>query len=99
GLARTTDRGLEAIATYAVGIGVSRELLAEAGENMVERAHRLGLVVHVFTYADDHPLELDPQRSYTEAFDLGIDGVVSDFPETAVKARDRWEARQARPTA
>lgn len=96
GLARTTDRGLEAIATYAVGIGVSRQLLAECGDELVERAHRRGLVVHVYTFADDDPLELDPQAGYRGALELGIDGLVTDFPDSAVRARTAWESERAR---
>lgn len=96
GLARTTDRGLEAIATYAVGIGVSRQLLAECGDELVERAHRRGLVVHVYTFADDDPLQPDPQAAYRSALELGIDGLVTDFPDSAVKARTVWEGERAR---
>jgi glycerophosphoryl diester phosphodiesterase len=93
GLDRTTDRGLEAIATYAVGIGVSRQLLAEVGEDLVERAHRRGLVVHVFTFADDDPFELDPQASYRAALQLGVDALISDFPDAAARAREDWETQ------
>ena len=97
GLARCTDRGLEAIATYAVGIGVSRELLADAGEDLIERAHRRGLVVHVYTFADDDPRTPDPAASYKGALDLGVDALITDFPDSAARARDAWEA--ARPAA
>lgn len=96
GIARTSDRGLEAIATYAVGIGVSRQLLAECGDELVERAHRRGLVVHVYTFADDDPLDPDPQAGYRAALELGIDGLVSDFPDSAVQARTAWESERAR---
>ncbi len=96
GLARITERGLEAIATYAVGIGVSRELLAEAGDELIERAHRRGLVVHVFTFADDDPFETNPTAAYTAALDLGVDGLVTDFPEAATRARGLWEAQPRR---
>lgn len=96
GLARTSDRGLEAIATYAVGIGVSRQLLAECGDELVERAHRRGLVVHVYTFADDDPLEPDPQAEYRSVLELGVDGLVSDFPDSAIQARTSWESERAR---
>jgi glycerophosphoryl diester phosphodiesterase len=90
GLARCTDRGLEAIATYAVGIGISRELLAQVGDDVVARAHRRGLVVHVYTFADDDPRDRDPQASYGRALRLGIDGLITDFPDSAVRARNTW---------
>ena len=90
GLMRCTDRGLEAIATYAVGIGVSRELVAEVGGDLFARAHARGLVVHVYTFADDAPSQPDPQMAYDAALQLGADALITDFPDSAVRARDRW---------
>lgn len=94
GLARCTERGLEAVATYAAGIGVSRELLAAVGDDLIARAHARGLVVHVYTFTDD--TDLDPAGSYTEALDLGADALITDFPDGALKARSAWAQSKTR---
>lgn len=91
GLARCSERGLEAIATYAVGIGISRQLLDEVGGDVIARAHALGLVVHVYTF--DQPVSEAPGAMadpYVEALDLGADALITDFPADAVAARGRW---------
>lgn len=88
GLARCTDRGLEAIATYAAGIGISRDLLMAVGDDLVARAQARGLVVHLYTFADDQ-LE-DAQGEYTAALELGVDALITDFPDAARAARTRW---------
>ncbi len=93
GLARCTDRGLEAIATYAAGIGISRELLEAVGDDLVARAQARGLVVHVYTFADDQ-LD-DPPATYAAALQLGVDGLITDFPEAARTARNQWLAAGA----
>ena len=68
----------------------------------VRRAHRAGLVVHPYTFRRENaflPLELrsgsDPAAyghiaaEYEQFFELGVDGVFSDHPETAVRARKK----------
>lgn len=90
GLARCTERGLEAIATYAAGIGISRDLLAAVGDDLIARAHARGLVVHVYTFADD--TDLDPAGSYASALTLGADALITDFPDGALRARTAWSA-------
>lgn len=93
GLQRCTDRGLEAIATYAAGIGISRELLAAVGDDLVARAQARGLAVHLYTFADD--TDLDPAGSYERALDLGVDALITDFPDGALAARTAWSASRS----
>lgn len=88
GISRCTERGLEAIATYAAGLGISRELLAAVGDDLISRAQARGLVVHVYTFADDR--DADPAGSYAHALGLGVDALITDFPDRALAARDRW---------
>jgi glycerophosphoryl diester phosphodiesterase len=60
--------------------------------SLVRRAHRRGLEVHTWTFRNE-PRRLaadfggDPAAEYGLLFALGVDGVFSDFPDTAVAAR------------
>ena len=63
--------------------------------SLIPRAHRRGLLVHTWTFRNE-PRRLaadyggDPLREYLQFFRLGIDGVFSDFTDTAVEARRRF---------
>lgn len=67
-----------------------RVLLPETG--LVKAAHAAGLYIHTWTFRNE-PKRLasdfkgDPAAEYKLFFGLGVDGLFSDFPETAVKAR------------
>ena len=92
-------RNLADIAKYADAVGPwKRHILRDVGEsklqqtNLIERAHTVGLRVHAYTFRNEVPTlapqyEKDPLREYRQFFELGIDGVFSDFPDTAVAAR------------
>jgi glycerophosphoryl diester phosphodiesterase len=69
--------------------------------SFVDDAHRAGLVVHPYTFRNENqflPLELrssaDPNAygdaisEYEQFFALGVDGLFSDNPDTAVEARE-----------
>lgn len=61
--------------------------------DVVKNAHAAGLQVHSWTFRSE-PKRLasnfngDPAAEYRAFLALGIDGLFSDFPDTAVKARD-----------
>jgi glycerophosphoryl diester phosphodiesterase len=60
--------------------------------DLIRRAHRKGLVIHTWTFRnEDRFLASDydgnPLKEYRQFFRLGIDGVFSDFTDTAVFAR------------
>jgi glycerophosphoryl diester phosphodiesterase len=60
--------------------------------DLIERAHRHGLLVHTWTFRNEqHRLPSDydgnPVNEYLQFYELGIDGVFSDFPDTAVASR------------
>lgn len=63
--------------------------------DLVKRAHALNLKVHLYTFrneakhltADDNG---DPYNEYATYFATGIDGLFSDYTDTAVAARDRF---------
>lgn len=60
--------------------------------SVVKDAHAAGLLVHTWTFRNE-PYRLasdyknDPSAEYKVFYDLGIDGLFSDFPDAAVKAR------------
>jgi glycerophosphoryl diester phosphodiesterase len=60
--------------------------------DVVKNAHELGLFVHAFTFRSEErrlnsAFKGDPAAEYRAFFDAGVDGVFSDFPDHAVKAR------------
>lgn len=60
--------------------------------NLVERAHAFGLVVHPYTFRNEAkrlPSDYadNPVNEYLQFYQLGVDGVFSDFTDTAVVAR------------
>jgi glycerophosphoryl diester phosphodiesterase len=68
--------------------------------DFVERAHGAGLLVHPYTFRNENqflPLELrsgpvasdygDAFGEYEQFYELGVDGLFSDNPDTAVEAR------------
>jgi glycerophosphoryl diester phosphodiesterase len=74
--------------------------------DFVDRAHEAGLVVHPYTFRNENqflPLELrssaDPNAygnaiaEYEQFFELGVDGLFSDNPDTAVETRSYTAAR------
>ncbi len=98
-----TPEGLREVAGYAAGIGPwKRSIVGEdgagragaEGSSLVRDAHAAGLLVHPYTFRDE-PRHLapgyagDPEAEYLEFFRLGVDGLFSDFPDTALRARAR----------
>jgi glycerophosphoryl diester phosphodiesterase len=60
--------------------------------NLIERAHKAGLLVHSWTFRNEQRRLVsdyagNPINEYLQFYDLGIDGVFSDFADTAVAAR------------
>lgn len=101
-----TPAGLRDIATYAAGVGANQRLIVPADRegrlgaptSLVADAHRAGLLVHVWTLRDDAPFlaagyEGEPLREHLQFLDLGVDGVFTDFPDTAMRARTARAAR------
>lgn len=67
---------------------------------LVRDIKQRGLLLHTWTFRNE-PRRLaysyggDPSKEYWQFFDLGIDGLFSDFTDTAVAARDLWKRRKA----
>ena len=94
-LPATTSEKLtpETIAAYADGIGPWKQVVmqfSDGPEAYLEMAHEAGLVVHTYTYRDDvvAPGYETIEDELSAAFDLGVDGIFTDFPDTALAVRD-----------
>jgi glycerophosphoryl diester phosphodiesterase len=96
-----TNEGLDEIKTYADGIGPWKVYIipTTAGgggdvkppTDLIQRAHARGLLVHTWTFRDDaFPTGYPggPVEEYLAFYRLGIDGVFSDFPDTAFASRE-----------
>lgn len=102
-----TDAGLKAIRMYAHGIGVAKNLIVPRDKqrnrmpatDLIVRAHKHGLAVHAWIFRNESmflPLDQtnDPAAELKQFFDLGIDGLFADFPDTAVAARKAPAGRE-----
>jgi glycerophosphoryl diester phosphodiesterase len=111
-----TPEGLAEIATYADGVGPSKNRIVPRDANgkllaptsLVRDAHQAGLVVHPWTFRRENSfLPLDFRQGNPASpfyllapgdfpaelrlfFRLGVDGVFSDNPDTAVASRHRF---------
>lgn len=91
---------LAEIVTYAYGIGPwKRSIVGETADHtllppttLIADAHAAGLKVHPYTFRDEpiflaEDYGLDPIAECLQFYRLGIDGLFSDFPDTALRAR------------
>jgi glycerophosphoryl diester phosphodiesterase len=92
----TPNIDLDLVARLADGIGAMKPLLMDAhGETtgLTERAHELGLFVHAWTFRDDaYPEEYfeSADEEIRQYLSIGIDGFFTDFPDSGVKARNKF---------
>lgn len=101
-----TPEGLKDIASYAAGIGANQRLIVPADKSgtlgtptsLVRDAHAAGLLVHVWTLRNE-PTFLafgyggDPIREHVQFTELGVDGIFTDFPDTARLAQQQLGLR------
>lgn len=93
------------------GLLIPRDPGGRSGEGtgLVAAAHDAGLLVHVWTLRNENcflPAESrlgprpadhgDAAAEYRALFDLGVDGVFCDHPDTAVSARAAWAGPRRR---
>ena len=75
--------------------------LNEADERMlapttlIADAHMDGLFVHAFTFLNEERLleasyNGDPKHEYLQYYEIGLDGLFSDFADTALAARAEY---------
>ena len=70
-----------------------RDRVMMPATSVVKDAHAAGLFVHAYTFRNEakrlaSDFKGDPKAEYKLFFNLGVDGVFSDFPDTAKAARD-----------
>jgi glycerophosphoryl diester phosphodiesterase len=89
-----TDKNKDGKADDINGDGVvndaDRTLLTPT--DLVKRAHKAGLVVHPYTFRNEQrrlaaDYKGNPVNEYLKFYELGVDGVFSDFADTAFAAR------------
>jgi glycerophosphoryl diester phosphodiesterase len=61
--------------------------------DLIARVHAAGLTIHTWTFRSEAQFlgadyGGDPAKEYRQLYELGIDGVFSDFPDHAVSARE-----------
>ena len=101
--------GLREVSQYARGIGPHKKLLLRgvsakergAVSPLVKRAHQAGLLVHAYTFRNEpryvaKKFGSGPTAELLGFFRLGVDGVFSDFPATAVAARATYLSSKQR---
>lgn len=70
-----------------------RDRVMMPATDVVKNAHAEGLMVHPYTFRSEakrlaSDFKGDPKAEYKLFYELGVDGVFSDFPDTAKAARD-----------
>jgi glycerophosphoryl diester phosphodiesterase len=85
------------VSTTGTGNDSERHLLPPT--DLVQRAHAYGLLVHTWTFRNE-PFRLvsdygsNPVNEYLQFYRLGVDGVFSDFADTAFAARELFRLEQ-----
>ena len=103
-----TPAGLAEVVKFADGIGPAKGCIVPADAQgrllppttLVRDAHAAGLFVHAYTFRAE-PKFLpagyggDPLKEYEQFFRLGVDGVFSDQPDLAARARSHAPSGRA----
>ena len=76
------------------GVIDERDRVMMAPTDVVKNAHAEGLMVHPYTFRSEakrlaSDFKGDPKAEYKLFYELGVDGVFSDFPDHAKAARDQ----------
>lgn len=83
---RLLDLDLTHVASYADGVGISIRGDG-ASRSFIKMAHAAGLSVHGYTFAERRMAKAEPE--YRKYMSWGMDGVFSNYPDLARKARAR----------
>ena len=71
------------------------DAVSQLPTTLVADAHKAGLLVHPYTFRNEKrrltfDMAGDPVNEYLQFFRLGVDGLFSDFPDTAVAGRAKY---------
>ncbi|MBD2185790.1 glycerophosphodiester phosphodiesterase [Planktothrix sp. FACHB-1375] len=97
---------LAKIAAYADGIGPDKRAIVPVDEHgrllsptsLIIDAHAVGLLVHPYTFRNEAQFlapdyHNNPEAEYEQFFHLGVDGLFTDFTDTAVRVLQRIRGR------
>ncbi len=78
------------------------DALSQTPTTLVADAHKAGLLVHPYTFRNEKrrltfDMAGDPINEYLQFFRIGVDGLFSDFPDTALAARAKYLNETGRP--
>jgi len=84
-----------------LGTGTDAERTLADPTDLVERAHAHGLLVHTWTFRNEAFRLVsnyggNPVNEYLQFYRLGVDGVFSDFADTAFAARELFWLEQGK---
>jgi glycerophosphoryl diester phosphodiesterase len=85
------------VSTRGTGSDAERQLLPPT--DLVRRAHAHGLLVHTWTFRNEQTRLVsdyrgNPVNEYLQFYELGVDGVFSDFPDTAFASRELFRLEE-----
>lgn len=68
---------------------------SQAPTTLIADAHKAGLFVHAYTFRNEprrlaYDYQGDPKAEYLQFYRLGLDGLFSDFSDTALAAREAY---------
>ena len=68
---------------------------SQPATSLIDDAHKAGLFVHAYTFRNEQrrlafDYNKDPKAEYLQFYRLGLDGLFSDFPDTAIEARTAY---------
>jgi glycerophosphoryl diester phosphodiesterase len=97
----TLDTGGNVVDVNDDGLVNEADATVQPATTLVQDAHRAGLLVHPFTFRNEQRRLArdyggDPMKEYLAFYGLGVDGVFTDFADTAIAARDAYLELQGR---
>ena len=91
----TLDAGGKVMDLNGDGLINEADATLQPATTLLADAHRAGLLVHPYTFRNEsrrlaRDYQGDPNNEYLAFYAMGVDGVFSDFTDTALAARDTF---------